>query len=77
MHDALRGPGQLVGVGVPAGDRVEQPRPLRHRVVEHAAEELAEDQRVHDRRAILGLDRRRDVGLAAVQAVVSPDRSAS
>src|SRR3954447_18963486 len=63
---------ELVSVDVPAGHRAQQPRPLGERVVEDAPQELAEDERVHDGRAILRADRGGDVGRAAAQAVVAP-----
>ena len=47
----------------------EQRGPLRPGLVEHPAQELAEDQRVHDRRAVLGLDGGGHVGVAAGQPV--------
>src|SRR3954471_2558687 len=68
-HDPARGRLELRAVDVPAADGAEQARPLGVRVLEHAAQELAEDQRVHDRGPVLGLDRRGDVRLAAGQAV--------
>ena len=59
---------QLGAVDVPAGDRGQQRRPLGERVGEHAAQELAQDQRVHHRGPVLGLDRGGDVRLAAAPA---------
>src|SRR3712207_8056296 len=53
--DAPRRCAQLALVRVPARDRGEQLGPLAPGLVEHAAQELAEDERVHDRRAVLGL----------------------
>src|SRR4051812_747133 len=45
-HDASRGGLELRTVDVPAGDAAEQARPLGERVLEDAAQELAEDERV-------------------------------
>src|SRR3954464_9712015 len=59
-HDPARGRLELRAVDVPAADRAEEARPLGVRVLEHPAEELAEDQRVHHRGPVLGLDRRGD-----------------
>ena len=50
--------------------RLSRLRPLGVRIGEHAAQELAQDQRVHDRRAVLGFDRTGDVRFASVEAVV-------
>src|SRR3954454_603115 len=67
--DAPRGRLQLLGVDVPAADRAQETRPLRVGLREDAAQELAQDQRVHDRGAVLSLDRGGDVRLAAGEAV--------
>ena len=63
---------QLGAVDVPAGHRPQQRRPLGEGVGEDAAQELAQDQRVDDRRAVLGHDRGGRVRRAAGQAVVAP-----
>ena len=69
QHDAPGGLVQLVAVDVPPGDDPQQRRPLVERLGEHPAEELAQDHRVHDRRAVLGLDRGQDVRRAPVEPV--------
>src|SRR3954453_16344265 len=63
---------ELRRVDVPAAHGAEEARPLGVGLLEDAAQELAEDQRVHDRGAVLGLDRGRDVRLAAREAVEAP-----
>src|SRR3954453_446047 len=63
---------QLRRVDVPAAHGAQEARPLGVGLLEDAAQELAEDQRVHDRGAVLGLDRGRDVRLAAREAVEAP-----
>ena len=50
----------------------EQARPLLVGLDEDAAEELAKDHRVHDRGAVLTLDRRRDVRGTSGEAIVAP-----
>src|SRR3954470_15208064 len=63
---------ELRRVDVPAAHGAQEARPLGVGLLEDAAQELAEDQRVHDRGAVLGLDRGRDVRLAAREAVEAP-----
>ncbi len=70
QDDPARGPAQLGAVGVPAGHRGQQRGPLVERLGEHAAQELAQDERVHDGGPVLGLDRRRDVRRAAAEPVM-------
>jgi hypothetical protein len=55
--DALCGLVQLLCRHIPAGDRTQHLRTLGIEVAQHAAQELAQDQRVHQRRAILRVDR--------------------
>ena len=54
--DAPGGLAQFVGGHVPAGDAPQHVGGLGVEILEHAAQELAEDQRVHQRRLVLGLD---------------------
>src|SRR5579863_4470873 len=56
-HDPPGGLPQLIPGEVPAGDGAQQARPLGKRVGEDAAQELAQDHRVHHGGAALGLDR--------------------
>src|SRR4051794_32957617 len=63
---------ELPRVDVPAAHGAQEARPLGVGLLEDAAQELAEDQRVHDRGAVLGLDRGGDVRFAAREAVEAP-----
>src|SRR3954447_23737566 len=71
-HDPARRRLELGRVDVPATHGAQQARPLGVGLLEDAAQELAQDQRVHDRRAVLGLDGGGDVRLATGEAVEAP-----
>src|SRR5215510_4643338 len=56
-YDAARGFTELVPRHIPAGDGAQHGGRLAIEVGEDTAQELAQDQGIHERRAILGLDR--------------------
>ena len=77
VDDAPRHRPQLVGRHVPAGDLREQLGALGPDVGEDAAEELAQDQRVDQGRAVLGLDRQPRGAVVPCRRSASAEKSAS
>ncbi len=56
VHDTLGRLAQLLRAGLPPGHEAKHRGGFCVEVVEHATQKLAEDQRVHQSRLVLGLD---------------------